>query len=93
MLHCLLLNGGNVAKTIKVKFAEWHSLSDRLQEEYQHKPSVLLIRTVMRRELGFTTREQWDWEEDKRGNTSPIHYMCLDFYDDQLEMFFRLKYL
>ena len=82
-----------MAGTVKVKFDDWEDIHVRLYDEYRHKPSVLLIRTVMRRELGFTTREQWDWETDSRGNPRPIHYMCLDFYDDQLEMFFRLKYL
>ena len=82
-----------MAKTIKLAFDEWRKLKSRLEEEYQHKPSVLLIRTVMRRELGFTTREQWDFGSDWRNAPTIGHCMCLDFFDDELETFFRLKYL
>ena len=82
-----------MAKTIKISYEEWKNLETALEEEYKHKPSVLLIRTVMRRELGFTTREQWDWYTDNRGNPGIKHFMCLDFYDDVKETFFRLKYL
>jgi hypothetical protein len=52
--------------------------------------SVLLIRETMRRELGFTTRQHTAWSHtDKQYEIA----VCLDFYDDAAETFFRMKYL
>lgn len=60
---------------------EWIPIRKRLKEEYSWKPSIMLIREVMRRELGFTIREK------------PPNMICLDFFDDVKETHFRLKYL
>jgi hypothetical protein len=68
---------------------EWKPIRVRLKEEYAWKPSVLMIRDVMKRELGFTTRYHKEYRE-QTGYTEMIH---LDFYDEQKETFFRLKYL
>lgn len=73
--------------TIKLTEAEWTKLHDRISKE--HPPAVLLIRTVMKRELGFTTRTHHEWTS--RHGYSKI--VCLDFFDDQQETMFRLKYL
>lgn len=84
-----------MAKSIKLTAKEWRQIRHRLQEEYQTTPSVMLIRGVMRRELGFTTRYHREWVPapgyDGYGSYEDIMY--LDFFDDDLETFFRLKYL
>jgi hypothetical protein len=60
--------------------SEWTPILNKLKVDWAHKPSVLLIREVMKRELGFTTRTHYDT-------------IYLDFYDEQMEILFRLKYL
>ena len=48
-----------------------------------------MIRDVMKRELGFTTRLHQDWDNGR----GYIETMYLDFYDEASETMFRLKYL
>jgi hypothetical protein len=48
-----------------------------------------MIREVMKRELGFTTRYHRTYTE-QRGSEEVVY---LDFYDDPSETLFRLKYL
>jgi len=67
---------------------EWRDVRNKIREEYHWKPSVLLIREVMRRELGFVTRYQ---EYSHQHGKQEIIY--LDFYNDAMETLFRLKYL
>ena len=64
---------------------EWTKIRKQIKEEYHWK---LLIREVMRRELGFVTRYQEYSHE--HGTKEGIY---LDFYDDAMETLFRLKYL
>jgi hypothetical protein len=68
---------------------EWNKIRKQLKEEYAWKPSVLLIRETMKRELGFTTRYHQVYNEQ----TGYIEHVCLDFYNDASESWFRLKYL
>ncbi len=78
-----------MAKSIELSANEWKTLRRRLKEEYKWKPSIFMIREVMRRELGFTTRMHSTWDQ-QRGR---LEYIYLDFFDDNLETLFRLKYL
>ena len=73
--------------TIKLTRAEWAKIHTAISKDYP--PAVLLIRGVMKRELGFTTRTHHEWSD--RLGFSKI--FCLDFFDDQKETLFRLKYL
>jgi hypothetical protein len=68
---------------------EWQVVRNKIREEYSWKPSVLLIREVMKRELGFTTRYHQTYSH-QHGSREIIY---LDFYDDAMETLFRLKYL
>jgi hypothetical protein len=68
---------------------EWTRIRKRMKEEYSWKPSVFMIREVMKRELGFTTRYHRTYTE-QRGSEEVVY---LDFYDDPSETLFRLKYL
>lgn len=78
-----------MAKSIKLTTKEWTAIRKQLKEEYKWKPSIFFIREVMRRELGFTTRFHTTYSE-QRGSEEIIY---LDFFDDNLETLFRLKYL
>lgn len=66
---------------------EWNKLRPKVFADYPI--SVMLIREVMKRELGFTVREH-RWYTEQHGYQNNI---CLDFYDDSKETWFRLKYL
>ena len=79
---------------------EWHRILEKIKQE--HPPSTYLISGKMRERLGFTVREHKSWID-----TTPTelvgtgyntgHYaktqICLDFYNDASESWFRLKYL
>lgn len=67
---------------------QWKPILNRLQEEWAHKPSVFIMREVMKRELGFVDRTSIEWINKRRTIT---YY--LDFYDEPAETMFRLRYL
>lgn len=66
---------------------QWKIIENQLKEEYQDQPSAFLIRSTMRRVLGFTTRQGNVWDE-KHGK-----FVYLDFFDESKESYFILKYL
>lgn len=78
-----------MAKSIRLTVKEWTKIRKRLKEEYAWKPSLMLVRSVMQRELGFLPRLHTEWSE-QMGSTEVVF---LDFYDDNMETLFRLKYL
>lgn len=78
-----------MAKTITLTVDEWTQLRKRLKQEYNWKPSIFMIRSVVARELGFTTRYHQEYIE----NVGMKETVALDFFDDNLETLFRLKYL
>lgn len=88
-----------MAGTITLTHNAWHEIRDRLMEDYPR--SYLLLNSVMKRELGFTVRNHREYPKDEDdviydSNGSWVLYkevICLDFYDDVKETFFRMKYL
>jgi hypothetical protein len=85
-------------KTIVLTEKEWNRIHRQLAAKYHDKPSVLLIKTVMRRELGFTVRRHKEWVKDSAEdiwNSQGMYEWTirLDFYNDELETLFRLTYL
>lgn len=78
---------------------QWQEIRLRLMEEYP--PSVMLIRSRMREELGFTVREHQRWVSVKPGEgiltNSNQGYLRLeihlDFYNDAMQSWFQLKYM
>ena len=80
---------------IKLTPKQWNSIRICLWEDYP--PSIMLIRSSMKRELGFVPRLHKEWvdpdtdDEEYHGRYQETVY--LDFYDDAKETFFRLKYL
>jgi len=83
-----------MTKAISMSQHEWRILREKLQEEYP--PSVFMIRSKMKRVLGFVDRTHRIIEQrkDKHGNdTSRAHYSIrLDFYSEKKYTWFLLKY-
>lgn len=85
--------------TIVLNEVIWSNIYERLADEYQCRPGVLLIRSKMKETLGFTVRRHRNWQVDN----GPVgeydgfgHWqeeIHLDFYDEQQLTLFRLKYL
>lgn len=76
-----------MAKSIKLSTENWGNLLKRLREEYKWKPSVMIIRSTMLRELGFTPRLHVEQSKEQY-----MEIVYLDFVDDHMETIFRLKY-
>lgn len=73
---------------IKLTEKQWGKIHKLIAQEFP--PSYLLIRDVQKRELGFTSRRHRYYDIDNYRWTEEI---CLDFYDEAKETWFRLKYL
>lgn len=86
---------------VKLSNSKWQSIRRQLKEDYP--PSVLLIRDSMKRELGCTTRlKQFNVNSDDVGEIYCLDdesireyswFTVLDFFDEQKQMLFKLKYL
>jgi hypothetical protein len=74
---------------ITLKRHEWYKIKEQLNEEYKETPSVMLMRTKMKKVLGFTVRFNNEWDED----VNIRHIVYLDFFDEQKKTLFILKYL
>ena len=78
---------------IELTEPQWETLARRLHEDHQHQPSVMLIRSRMRRVLGFTVRRHERWHDRQvLGLARCEEVICLDFFDAAMETWFRLKY-
>ena len=66
---------------------EWISIQNQLRNDWPR--SYVVMRGVMKRELGFTVREH-RWYSNQHGTQRQV---LLDFYDDAKETWFILKYL
>ena len=77
-------------KHIELTKKEWLHLRDSLVRDFGSK---ILISWVMRRECGFTMREHHVWHKKQTdfGEYSETVY-CLDFYDEQMKVWYLLKY-
>lgn len=68
-----------------------------LTQEYVNEPSVLLIRSKMRKVLGFTQRYHKEWvekgkREDGRAYGHYEEYTVLDFYNESARSWFLIKF-
>lgn len=76
-----------MAKTFTISMNNWLLLREQIRQHYGD--SMILLSSKMRRELGFTPRRYSFF------NSNTFTYndvMCLDFWDDQLQTMFLLKY-
>ena len=76
----------NPALTINLSSEQWRRLEQRLRQD--HPRSVMLIRSVMRRELGFTVRRHREFDSDFYAR----EVIVLDFYDPRQMTWFILRY-
>jgi len=76
-----------VAKPITLTQRQWRDFKDRLKEDYPL--SVFLIRSAMKRKLGFTTRTLNYYSENREEYR---RLGCLDFYTEKKRTFLILKY-
>jgi hypothetical protein len=83
-----------VGLMIQLTEAQWAPLHQRLAQDYHDRPSVMLIRSVMRQTLGFTVRRHREWVANTEGSSwrLPRDWICLDFWKPAQETWFRLKY-
>ena len=73
--------------TITLSFSAWHKLQERIIEDYGR--STLLISWRLKSTLGFTVREHRDYTQDE---WDLAHTIRLDFYDEQLQTLFLIRY-
>jgi hypothetical protein len=75
----------------------WQNIMLVLTQEYLDEPSVLLIRSKMRRVLGFTQRYHKEWvetgiKENGRAYGFYQEYTVLDFYNESARSWFLIKF-
>ena len=74
---------------------EWEPIWSRIKTDYPK--SVWLLSYKLKETLGFTVRKHTDPNKMEPGEDVwydvPKTRICLDFYNEQLETLFRLKYL
>ena len=76
-------------KSMELSEDQWDDIHDKLTHRYQNRPSVLLIRTTMKEELGFTVRRHQKWSDQ----FGPKDVILVDFYSAEAATMFRMTYL
>lgn len=81
---------------IKLSLAQWAKIHNDLAKN--NVAATMLIREVMKRELGFTVRRHREWSAEEGygqydGLGEWVEEIHLDFIDSEKELLFRLKYL
>jgi hypothetical protein len=71
---------------IKLTVTEWQNLYYRLRQDYGNR---IMIASVLKQDLGFSVRRHRDYSQFRHSDHETV---CLDFYDDAKEIFFKLKY-
>jgi len=66
---------------------DWKALRERIENECG--PTIFLISWRLKRELGFSVRTHFDYDEHHQRQTS----IRLDFDDPARATFFQIKYL
>ena len=79
--------------TITLTEGEWAPIYNKLARQYMDRPSVLLIRSKMKSELGFTVRRHAEWRTEPNGRWQRDDSIRLDFYTDEALTWFRLSFL
>lgn len=73
--------------TIALSYRDWDILKTKIVEDYGY--ATVLISWRMREQLGCTVRDHRDYNNDDWRSSKP---MRLDFWDEQLQTIFLLKY-
>ena len=74
-------------RTVKLSQASWLKVYNDIART--HPPSVLLVRSKMRKVLGFTSRTHSEWDAGVVNRIEQIH---LDFFSENKYTMFILKY-
>jgi hypothetical protein len=78
---------------IRLKPKQWENLHQQLTAD--NSASVMMLRYKMKEVLGFTVRNHHEWIDqsvDRRKLGYYQDWFYLDFYDDRMETWFRMKY-
>jgi hypothetical protein len=71
--------------------AEWDKIREQIRAE--HGPSMIMLRSKMRDELGFLPREHRDWVPKMDGGHWGETVIHIDFYTEQARTWFLLKFI
>jgi hypothetical protein len=77
-----------MTKTLTLSHKNWNNLRNKIIEDYGQ--ATVLISWRLRTILGFTVREHRGYQPGAEGHEQSI--ICLDFWDDQLQTMFLLRY-
>lgn len=80
-----------MSKPIQLTPEEWVPIMEKIVTEYGK--AMVLISWRMRDILGFTVREHKEWIEDGDYGSGYKTTIFLDFWNDDMQTYFRLKYL
>lgn len=75
--------------TLVLSTNAWHSLQEKIIEDYGR--ATLMISWRLKATLGFSVREH-TWYDHVDGFMDRFTDIRLDFYDEQLQTLFLLKY-
>ena len=78
-----------MAKTFALSIGRWHKLQEKILED--HGRATLMISWRLKATLGFTVREHY-WYDHVDGFMDKFADIRLDFWDDQMQTMFLLKY-
>ena len=70
---------------------EWDRIREQIRTEFG--PSMILLRSKMRDELGFLPREHRDWVPKMDGGHWGDTVIHIDFYTEQARTWFLLKFV
>lgn len=71
--------------------AEWDRIREQIRTEFG--PSMVMLRSRMRDELGFLPREHRDWVTKMDGGHWGDTVIHIDFYSEQARTWFLLKFI
>jgi hypothetical protein len=74
-------------KPLVYTYQDWNPIWQKIKRD--HPPSVYLIRSNMKKVLGFTVREHQQFDSDK---DMRVVIVMLDFYSEKHRSLFLLKY-
>jgi hypothetical protein len=70
---------------------EWDRVREQIRTEFG--PSMVMLRSRMRDELGFLPREHRDWVPKMDGGHWGETVIHIDFYTEQARTWFLLKFI
>jgi hypothetical protein len=79
-----------MAKTLTISHHAWDELKEKISEDYGLATAIISWR--LRDQLGFTVREHTDYQSGANDGWIKGNTIRLDFWDDQLQTMFLLKY-